>query len=53
MIHNLIDPAERAKWNRLKWEYVERVQEQEPHLQLGWYDLTTLVQLLEEEEEGE
>ena len=39
MIQNLINSELRAEWARRKWEFMEEVQDLEPHLWLGWYDL--------------
>ena len=38
-MQNLIDWKLRDEWARKKWEFMEIVQDQEPHLWLGWYDL--------------
>lgn len=41
-IINPIDADARDQWALLKWEYMETVQDSEPNLWLGWYDLVTL-----------
>ena len=38
-IINPIEEEARDEWCLLKWEYMERVQELEPNLWVGWYDI--------------
>ena len=44
-IINPIEEEARREWALLKWTYMERVQEEEPHLWLGWYDLVTVASI--------
>ena len=50
-MENLIDKDVRDTWCQLKWEYIEKLQEQEPNLQLGWYNLLVVAQILDERRE--
>ena len=41
-LKNLIDGELRDQWARKKWEFMEAVQEQEPHIWFGWHDLIAI-----------